>query len=505
MVSSGIIISICLISYIISSKIIIKEIAGIIILIASILNLIFTKKLLDYKKSKKSIILFSIFAIIECLVVFAPIIMFSININNLKNAIPKLQEEKNLETYVYKKDNNYIFLDNKGNEIAKRDFDELTQLSMTYGFIYNLKVNGNNANLGVAKKGNKVIIINSQGEEMFSLCNMFDDYFKVSSNFINYVCNNNIYGIEKNNNFEDKEKEFSRKNFIQNEKALKKYEETNTLFEENENYEYIYFKNEEIMDKILQVVIKNREIEDDTKLSNHYLQVEFNEELKRNEEMIEEFYKYKKEYYLIDFSSGIRTKLECNNLIYEAYYNENNKGCENILLYSDGDIPFYDTNETGYFDKEGNKITINTSYLIIDVDKKYRVIMAKESETAYFMSKETNQIEKEIKDGLITILDSFYIKFPTEDNIQFTIYDRNLNEIAKTFPETEPIFLGNNFILIPDKDISNSSLYYYDNENITLKEREVPREKAFSINAPSNDSKENGNTLYYLVGIIKYY
>lgn len=62
-----------------------------------------------------------------------------------------------------------------------------------------------------------------------------------------------------------------------------------------------------------------------------------------------------------------------------------------------------------------------------------------------------------------------------------------------------------NFILIPDKDISNSSLYYYDNENITLKEREVPREKAFSINAPSNDIKENGNTLYYLVGIIKYY
>lgn len=489
----SIVIAISWILFFTSHSTVIQLIVYFVSLILSIINLIFSKQLTENRRTKIPIILFSIFIIIESFLIITPIIMFMININNLKNSLSKLQEEKNLETYVYKKDDIYIFLDNKGNKITTKDYDEVFTQAYPGGFLYNLKVNNNVANLGVAKKSNKVIIINSQGEEIFTLCNLFDDYFIVATDFMNYVVRNKKFEIQMDT------ETLSNSNYTRSENILQRYiesdKETNDLFEENENYEYMYFKNNKIS---LQVVIKNDEKEEDSKLAKYYTELSFNEELNRDVDKIEEFYRNKKEYYLLDINNGTRRQLECNNLIYEAYYNEQNKLCETILLYSDGSIPFYDTEESGYFEETGEKVGINTSFLIEDVNEDYRIIINKETGATYFMSVQTGKVEKQIEDTLF-IYNNFYIKSTSEEDDEYKLLDRNLNEIITS--QDKPRLFGNNFIVVTSGD--NWAIYYYDNKSIELIDKVNPY-KFVSINSPSNDIKENGESIYYTVGIITY-
>ena len=221
----------------------------------------------------------------------------------------------------------------------------------------------------------------------------------------------------------------------------------------------------EITNKILQIVIKPNEKEDDIKLSTAYLEVDFNNKLHRDVNKIKEFYENKKEYYLLDIENNTKTKLECNNLIYEAYYDEKDKLYENILLYSNGFIPFYDTNETGYFDLNGEKLIINPSYLIIDINNNFYVLMEKETGTTVFLSMQTGNIEKTINDAT-RIFNSFYvINSYNNGEITYKILDKNLNEIVTT---NHLNFVGNNFIEIHNN--YKKEIYYYDNENIKLLE-----------------------------------
>ena len=176
--------------------------------------------------------------------------MFIISVNNLKTALPKLKEEANMETYVYKKDGMYIYLDNQGNEIAQKDFEEMESSSFPSEYMVSILIDGHEANLGVAYKDGKIIIINSQGEEMFTICNLFDDKLFVALRFMDYISIRNILGVSKTSP--------TLNNYYRNENNLQKYteltQETTNLFEDNENDEYMYFKNE---DMLLQVVIKN--------------------------------------------------------------------------------------------------------------------------------------------------------------------------------------------------------------------------------------------------------
>ena len=78
---------------------------------------------------------------------------------------------------------------------------------------------------------------------------------------------------------------------------------------EEENAEYKYFSNEEISDKILQVVIKKDEKETNSELYNNYLESNIivmsdysYDKYDALTTKLEEFYNYKKEYYLLDIN-----------------------------------------------------------------------------------------------------------------------------------------------------------------------------------------------------------
>lgn len=426
-------------------------------LIISIFNLILIFIEGENKLNLITIFIIIISAIIETIFAFLPTIYVYRDLKNLENALPKLHEQKNLTTYVYKKDNKYIYLDSQGNKIAEKDFDEIVNITLDNHYIYNIEIGEEKAYLGIAKKGNKAIIINSEGEELFEIYNLFSDYYSTAEKFMAYVINNNKFGIRRLESS-------SYGNEIESKMFLKKDKQSYNSFEST-GYEYMYFKNSEITNKILQIVIKPNEKEDDRKLSTEYLDVDFNNKLHRDVNKIKEFYENKKEYYLLDIENNTKTKLECNNLIYEAYYDEKNKLYENILLYSNGFIPFYDTKETGYFDLNGEKLIINPSYLIIDINNNFYVLMEKETGTTVFLSMQTGNIEKTIND-ITRIFNSFYvINSYSNGEITYKILDKNLNEIVTT---DNLSFVGNNFIRIHNN--YKNEIYYYDNENIKLLE-----------------------------------
>ena len=454
-------------------------------LILSIINLIFNKEIED-KKTKIPIILFLVLIIIECFLIITPIVMFIISVNNLKTALPKLKEEANMETYVYKKDGMYIYLDNQGNEISQKDFEEMESSSFPSEYMVSILIDGHEANLGVAYKDGKIIIINSQGEEMFTICNLFDDKLFVALRFMDYISLSNILGVSKTSS--------TLNNYYRNENNLQKYteltQETTNLFEDNENDEYMYFKNE---DMLLQVVIKNNTREEDTKLSQNYMSSYST--VNRDTGKIQKFYQNEKEYYLLDIENGTKKQLECNSLIYEAYYTSTDL-YEEILLYSDGSIPFYDKNETGYFEKTGEKRVINKGYLVEDINENYIVVLNQETEETNFISLQTGQIEQKIEDPVM-VYSSFYIQCPSKEGDKYKILDKNLNEVCNSY--YKPNLLGSRYIINNTSEVD--SLYYYDKNNIKLI-NEVNSYEFLDINAPAPDLKEKGSTVYNMIGIL---
>ena len=191
---------------------------------------------------------------------------------------------------------------------------------------------------------------------------------------------------------------------------LEKYNESNKKFEDNQDYRYSYFKNNDL---VLQIVTTN-ELEEDNELITKY--AKFNEEANeydyyRDINKIEEFYKYKREYYLVDFNNDVKTKLECNNLIYDAEAFDNGKeSIEKIVLFTNGNIPFYDKTENGCFTKEGEKIDINNNYLLCDITDKYKIILDKTNSITYIVSNETNEKIKQL-DGTLIKYDGFYVLY----------------------------------------------------------------------------------------------
>lgn len=461
-------------------------------IVLSILNLIWNRKINQEKKIKIPIILFLIFIVIKITILMIPVVLYQTDINNFEKALPKLKAEQSTETFAYKKENEYIFIDDKGNEICKKDYDSIENGD-------DIECDNNIINFAAAKKDNKVMVINSQGEELFTLCNICNEnYAKLVKIFISQVINDDNYGLDYAYNQGTPDA-----NYIINEKILNKYKENNAQFEENKDYEYMYFKNEKILDKILQVVIKTNEKEDDIKLAQNYINLESNKNWNRDTNKIEKFYENKKEYYLIDMNENKKIQLDCNNLIYEAYNDEKGELHEGILLYSNGDIPFFDTEKSGYFKNTGEKKTINTDYLIEDINENYRIIAKKSTGETLFMSTQSNKIERKFQD-IVASYNSFFIKRPGEESGKYQLFDKDLKEMTSSL--YRPTLKGNHFLILGDN--TNTSIYYYNNDSIKLIDKVAGdvENVIFSKASLYNNAEygENGKNLYYKVGIIQY-
>lgn len=499
--------------------------AGVITIGLSIFNLVINRKLEQKKKSKIILILFILILIINVLAIVVPVIKNMINVNNLEQALSKIEQNEELETYVFKKGDQYIFIDENGNKVSENDYDEISK------YPRQLKIQDKTITVRYAKKGNKIYIINSKGEKLFELCNDMigelvdkdwnaDDIF---SYFWSCITENEIFGISADDTYLGFEE------YKENENVLNKYNEDMSQYEdsENEDIEYKYFQNKEFSENILQVVINKRKIEKDEKLKNIYFKISkfVNAHSSNSQQnmdiydIIQEFYTYKKEYYLINPNDNTKKQLECNNLIYQAYYDINNELQENILVYETGEIPYYDNEETGYFTLDGQKNTINSKYVIQEITGKYIIAMNADTIESCVFDKETNELIAEYES--LAVYKNCYVSYVKERETDFIesgkyeILDKEFNSIAEYESDKEPVIYKENMILCLEGEYyvtgsvseNQKYCYFYDGEKFNLLEDMGEFEFEFMNNKYNTSGLiyNFDNSIYSKIGVISSY
>lgn len=453
----------------INGEIIIFIFTAIISIVLSVINLVFNKKL-EESGSKAIIIFFVIIAIIECGIILVPVIMNNININNLENALEKIKKAEYVKTYTYETDDGKtVFIDENANKIAEKDYT-IANYETT------IKIDNKDIPLGFAKnKDGKLLIIDCKGDILFELCsNIFgdeNDSYKVASDFFGYIFNKKKFGIQfsdKNLDFnEDKAYEF----------ALYRYQMSNVQdFENDTTSEYMYFWNSGYNnDKVIQIELTNLPYEN-TELANTYLNNVKLEDLSASKDinlynnaynLIQKFYTHERNYYLIDLKTNKRMKLDCENLIYSPYYDESNNLIERVLLYTYGEIPFYDGESTGYFDFTGKKYEIQNDYIIQDTSATFNIMLNKNNNRTYAVNKEVEQYILEYP--YLKVYNNFYVIYDKNLN-QYQILDKNLTFLT-TSAEQEPIILGRNLFTCAQKNsdgMMQYNSYYFDGTQIKL-------------------------------------
>ena len=477
------------------SSILMQCFVSIIIFILSIINLIFNKRVMTTKKGKAGCIIFVIILIFELAIVIIPVILNIMNLKNLENAISKILQDGKEETYIYSKDNKNIIIDEDGKKISENE-DGISYYPIQ------LQIENQTINLRYAVDNkNKLYMIDSKGEKLFEIYNLFDDNEKIISNFFSLVVGNNIFNITNPTN------EIGYQEYIDKTKALKTYTGDIDMseFEEEENVEYKYFSNEEISDKILQVVIKKDEKETNSELYNNYLESNIivmsdysYDKYDALTTKLEEFYNYKKEYYLLDINSNNKIKLECNNLLYRIYYNEKEELQEDILIYSNGYIPYYDTDNSGYFDQNGKKIRINNKYLIQDMTENYQIIINKSTAKSYIYNRQTGKIEKEYEN--FKIYNNFYVSYNSE-NDEYEIINKNNLEVMAISEGKEPQIYKDTIIICSEEN--QDKCYYYNGEGLELVD-DCTNFNSFEKNVYSTNYLLSGedDSVYAKMGII---
>ena len=497
---------------------------GIITIGLSIFNLITNKKLVQKKKSKIILTLFLLLIIANVLIIVVPVIKNIININNLKQALSKIEQDEELETYVFEKNDQYIFIDENGNKVSENDYDEISEYA-----VKQLKIQDKAITVRWAKKANKIYVINSKGEKLFELCNdtigeLVDkelNEYRIFHNFWTYILENEIFGMSEDNTYLGFEE------YKANENVLNKYNENMSKYEDSksEDIEYKYFQNKEFSDNILQVVINKREIEKDEKLKNIYLE---NSNMLINAhnlnirqtmaiyDSIEEFYTCEKEYYLINPNDNTKKQLECDNLIYQEYYDINNELQENILVYESGEIPYYDNEETGYFTLEGEKNTINSKYVIQEITGKYIIAMNTDTTESHVFDKETNELIAKYES--LAVYRNCYVSYVKERKTDFIesgkykILDKEFNSITEYESNKEPIIYKENMILCSEGEhyvtgnVSENQeyCYFFDGEKFNLLDDIGDFEFQF-MNNKYNTSEfiyNFDNSIYSKIGVI---
>ena len=499
--------------------------AGVITIGLSIFNIVINRKLEQKKKSKIVLISFILILIINAYALVVPIIKNMININNLGQALSKIEQDEELGTYVFKKGNKYIFIDENGNKVSENDYDEIST------YTEQLKIQDKTITVRCAKKGNKIYIINSKGEKLFELCNdmlgeLVDkkwnaDY--IFSFFWSYIVENEVFEISEDDTYLGFEE------YKENENVLNKYNEDMSQYEdsENEDIEYKYFQNKEFSENILQVVINKSKIEEDEKLEKSFLKSSSilsahssnSQQTMDIYDLIQEFYPYEKEYYLINPNDNTKKQLECNNLIYQAYYDINNELKENILVYESGEIPYYDIEESGYFTLDGEKNNINNKYLVQEITEKYIIIINTDTKESLVFDKQTNELLAEYES--LSIYKNFYVSYEKdidasiEEQIatgEYEILDKEFNKIIEYKSSREPVIYKENMIMCMESSPNYITgvykyCYFYDGEKFNLLEDMGEFEFEFMNNKYNTSGLiyNFDNSIYSKIGVISSY
>lgn len=425
----------------------------IIIVICSIVNLVKNRKVEQTSKKIYALVIFVFFIISSIAIGISAKFIHSGNIKNFDEALAILQNQENIDTYTVEMydTKEWIFVNNDGKELNRKKYDNI------FGSFFEYKMGEKVIKFAWGEMNKNIVLIDATGETVCKIKGLKDE-LKLDE-FMRDIIKSQNYDLELLPN--------TTSISIPKYNYLEKYNEINKKFEDNEMYKYSYFRNDKFTNNVLQIVIKD-ELETDSELINNY--TKFNNEYNgydyyRDVDKIEEFYKYKKEYYLIDFNNNLKTKLECNNLIYDAEaFDSDEETIEKIILFTNGNIPFYDKTENGCFDQEGQKISVKPNYLLYDTTDEYIAIMDRATKNTHLLSNETREEIKQL-DGILIKYNGFYILRSNKDN-EIKLLDNNLRVLATS--DEEPDFIGNTLFEIDDKYEYANYLYCYNNGDLKL-------------------------------------
>ena len=264
---------------------------------------------------------------------------------------------------------------------------------------------------------------------------------------------------------------------------------------EDDGKEYNYFENSHNNNILIQLAVGE---EDNT--SHEFLTSTF--ELFNIS--FEELYYYEREYYLINKETKTKIKLNCDNLLIERDFtretiNNNSSFDKLIFAFSDGSIPFYDENEHGYFDLDGEKHVDLEGKTTIDIYEKY-VIEYDSNNMEYYIYEKEN-LENPIKKyKYIYTTDDFAICY---GNNKFDILSSEDLHIIKSIPEYEGLeYEINDEELEPDLDIEvynnnviiiNDKLLYYNKE---LDKMDIYYDDLRTFESIDNNFIYNKNSFY---------
>lgn len=456
----------------------------IIVIVLSIINLIINRKLEKKNNTKIPFIIFLMIILLNIIIISMTIFIHFKNVKLFNEAMDTMKNFKEEETYMAlsEKKDYYIFLDKNGKEITKIS----TETEINHYTPYD--ISGNIVYLGIGNRNKKTVIVNSMGTEICVFGNeLYFDKFLDSYN-----------------------KQYS-KYYIH---EYKKTQPLNTPVKLGENYLQIsdihekstnnsmYFENPEWDNNtVLQVVIKD-ELETDTKLLDIYEEYKYALDDILDYDKINNFYKYKKDYYLVNLNdSTSKIKLDCNNLIYEAEYTENSEeSIEKIILFSNGYIPFYDEQENGYFNLQGEKLGINSENLIYDtIGNNCFVLDAKNKKTIIYSLINNKSIINKI-DSIVLNYGELNIAYPINDGGNYQFLNQDANNISDKF-RYAPKILNENLILEPTSD-NYYNIYCYDIDKNKLKKSDykiIEIEKIQGL-----DSYRSSNIYDYLFIFEKY-
>ena len=332
-------------------------------IIISIVNLILNRNIESFNLKKHSIIIFGIILFVSIILVVFPRSLLKENKERLIEAYNLLKEQNKPQLFI---DYNSNFYDITGNLIAKNNYKVMETIKIDYEGIYIITVMDDN---------NELWIVNYEGKKIVRLYYIFSD------------SDNLLYDLTRASDIYDKRNGYSEsKNGI------------NYLTAQNVEDDYLKFTNDN-KEISIEIEIDKTQIEKDTSffelLENYYMEYENYPliEISRMDGIyLETIYKYKKNYYLT-YKNNERIKIECNNLLIDY---DKEEGNYILFMYNNWNIPFYDEQESGFYDLEGKKYTINKHYLIYNTFDKYFIIYNKLNNN-YYISKYNSNDRKRLE------------------------------------------------------------------------------------------------------------
>ena len=334
-------------------------------IIIVIVNFILNRKKESYNLKKHSIVIFCIITFICVVMVAFPRILLKENKERLIEAYNILKKENKPQFFI---DSNYDFYDVTGNLISKNDYRVVGTNNIDHAGTYIITA---------IDRNDELWIVNYSGEKLVRLYYIFSDSRYLLRDLASVVdIFSDIYS-EIYSNSEVK-------------KGI------NYLIANNVEDNYIKFTddNKEIS---IEVEIDRTQIENDDSflqlLKDYYDDYNYSmDEISGTKGIdLKTIYKYKKNYYLT-YKNSEKVKLECNNLLID--YREED-GNYVLYMYNNWYIPFYDEQESGFFDLNGTKNTIvNKQYIVYNTFDNYIILYSKFNNCYYISNYESNDRKK---------------------------------------------------------------------------------------------------------------